>query len=87
MHVVVRWYGRASFTFFFGQLICYLVWILLSAQLSLRCLFVIPLKREVDFILSNWVVVCYKLVFKFTGFDAFECVLETVSRQPSVPRI
>ena len=30
---------------------------------------------------------CYKLVFEYSGFDPFECVLETVSRQPSVQRI
>ena len=31
--------------------------------------------------------VYYELVFEFSGFDPFECVLETVSRQPSVRRI
>ena len=35
----------------------------------------------------NQVAFCYKLVFEFSGFDLFECVLETVSRQPSVRRI
>ena len=29
----------------------------------------------------------FELVFEFTGFIPFECVLETVSRQPSVRRI
>ena len=29
----------------------------------------------------------YKLVFEFSGFDPFESVLETVSRQPPVRRI
>ena len=36
---------------------------------------------------SYYVAVCYKLVFEFSGFDPFECLLETVSRQLSVWRI
>ena len=30
---------------------------------------------------------CYKLVFEFSGFDPFERVLESISRQPSFRRI
>ena len=35
----------------------------------------------------NWVAVCYKLLFEFSGYDLFKCVLEAVSHLPSVRRI